>query len=60
MARHHHCGRRMDSTSDKAKNEQIKNIVEVLAEKLGLHFIYNVYDETAGEFILHQTQAKPG
>lgn len=50
----------MDSTSDKAKNERIKNIVEVLAEKLGLYFIYNVYDETAGEFIPHQTQAKPG
>lgn len=50
----------MDSTSDKAKNDRIKKIVEILAEKLEFHFIYNVDDETAGEVIPHQTQAEPG
>lgn len=49
----------MDRTSDKAKNDRIK-IIEILAEKLELHFIYNVDDETAGEVIPHQTQAEPG
>lgn len=44
----------------KQKMTRVKKIVEILAEKLEFHFIYNVDDETAGEVIPHQTQAEPG
>lgn len=43
--------------SEKVIDGRIMNVIEGEAEKLGLHSVYNVYDEPGGVFRPHLTQS---